>query len=284
MRDMATRIHLKQIYGPLSQKTLPNILKRELMEQFGFENMGLIADVLIARLLQLVHEYSPENKKLLPGQALWLAVAADEKAGPGKPMCLTRLVPVILTIVDPAELESMAMERRSHIELRPASVARLLKEAYAQGGVLCQSDAAVLLRTTTAQVCRAIKAWHEEHPDEMLPYRGTVHDLGRTTTHKLRAVELHLKGLLTREIARRMEHDPSSVDAYLSDFERVWQLHQDGKNLDQISFLTKIARSVVVQYIELIETYITEHGATHNDETPAAAKPLMRPAKRRKSQ
>ena len=68
-----------------------------------------------------------------------------------------------------------------------------------------------------------------------------------------------LQGLLTQEIARRIHHAPEAVDAYLSDFERVYQLHGDGKTVVQIAFFTRIAPSVVRQYIELIDEYeITE--------------------------
>ncbi len=42
MSNRFSRVHYKAVYGPMAQKTLHNILKRELMEQFGFENMGLI--------------------------------------------------------------------------------------------------------------------------------------------------------------------------------------------------------------------------------------------------
>jgi hypothetical protein len=37
--------------------------------------------------------------------------------------------------------------------------------------------------------------------------------------------------LLTREIARRMKHDPSGVDVYVTDFERVMSLRWCKKEL-----------------------------------------------------
>ena len=74
MSDRYSRQHYKSVYGPLSQKTLHNVLKRELMEQFGFESMGLIADALIRRFLELLDAYSPERVRLVPGQMLWYAI------------------------------------------------------------------------------------------------------------------------------------------------------------------------------------------------------------------
>jgi len=258
MSDKFKRLYNKQLYGPLAQKSLHNILKRELMEQFGFENMGLIADALVARFLALIADYTPERKQMLPGQALWLAVAVDDKPGVGKPLWMSRLVPVVVTLVGKSDIERMIREGKNHLEIRPDVVARMLKEAYAQGGVLGFHDVALLLGISQSSVARAVRDWHKAHPDQVLPYRGTVHDMGCTTTHKKQAIELKLMGCLTQEIARRLHHDPESIDIYQVDFERVWQLHKGGRDENQIAFLTQISRSVVRQYIEIIDNHVVD--------------------------
>ena len=48
------RLQQKEIYGPLCQQTLESRLKRELLTNFGFENMGAVADVLIERFMAIV--------------------------------------------------------------------------------------------------------------------------------------------------------------------------------------------------------------------------------------
>jgi hypothetical protein len=256
--DRIKRAHYKAQYGPLAQKTLPNILKRELMEQFGFENMGLIADRLIARFLEILDQYRPNAVRFLPGQALWLAVAVNEKCGYGKTMMRSRLVPVTLTVVSPEDIELMAEERTTFKELRPRIVARILKEAKDQGGVLALTDVGLLLGVSANAVSTAVREYQKQHPRETLPYRGTIHDMGPTVTHKLQAIELKFMGCLTQEIARRIHHDPTNVDIYQNDFERVYQLYRDGKDPNQISFLTRLSRQLVRQYIELIDRHVTE--------------------------
>lgn len=258
MSNRFRRQQYKAVYGPLAQKTLHNILKRELLEQFGFENMGLIADALIQRFLEILDEYTPERIRLLPGQLLWLAVATNEKTGYGKSMLNSKLVPVIVTVISPEDLELMAENRLSFKELRPRIVARILKEAKAQRGVLALSDVGVMLGLSVSAVSVAVKVYQNKHPEEVLPYRGTIHDMGPTNTHKLQAIELKFKGCLTKEIARQIHHDPSNVDIYQKDFERVYALFQDGKDVNQISFLTKLSRQLVEEYIELIEEYVVE--------------------------
>jgi hypothetical protein len=257
MNSFYERQHIKFRYGPLAQKTLHNVLKRELVEQFGFENMGLIADGLIHRFLEILEDFDPKRRTLLPGQVLWLAVSRRDRSRIDQPMWRSKLLPVRLTLLHPDDLVQ-ASQGTAWDDLRERRVVRLLKEAYDQGGVLGQHDVGVLLGLSQATVSRLIRSY-QQRTGELLPYRGTVHDLGRTLTHKRQAGEGRLQGLLTQEIARRIHHTPEAVDAYLTDFERVYQLHRDAKTLVQIAFLTRIAQSVVQQYIDLIDEYeITE--------------------------
>lgn len=254
MKDFYTRQHYKDIYGPLAQKTLHNILKRELMEQFGFENMGLIADALIKRFLELLRRFSPPRSQILPGQILWLAVDTKERCGYGKPMFRTKLVPVVLTLISSEDIKKMAYERKDFKETRPMIVARLLKEAKNQRGVLALSDVGVMLGVSNSAISDAVKRYHKEHPGERLPYRGTIHDMGRTISHKVTAIELRLKGLFTQEIARRIHHDPTNVDNYINNFERVYELYQKGESIEKICFYTKLSLSLVKQYIEIVRS------------------------------
>jgi hypothetical protein len=253
MSSFYQRQHIKFRYGPLAQKTLHNVLKRELVEQFGFENMGLIADGLIHRFLEILEDFDPQRRSLLPGEVLWLGVSRRDRSRLDQPLWRSKLVPVRLTLLDPDDLVE-ASQGTAWEDLRERRIVRLLKQAYEQGGVLGQHDVGVLLGLSQATVSRLIRRY-QQRTGEVLPFRGTVHDLGRTLTHKRQAVEGRLQGLLTQEIARRIHHTPEAVDAYLTDFERVYQLHRDGKTPAQIAFLTRIAHSVVKQYLELIDEY-----------------------------
>jgi len=271
---MRKRLVTKAMYGPLAQKTIHSILKRELMEQFGFESMGLIADALIRRFLEILGQFHTDRQRLVPGQILWLAVAKDEVSGNRKTMAMHRLVPVRLTLLTPGEIGQLA-DGATYQDLLVDRVARLLYEAFEQGGVLALSDVSLLLGYSYAWVRKAVELYHGRHPDKTLPYRGTIHDMGGSISHKRQAVELHLKGLLTTEIAKRIHHDPDNVDRYINDFERIYQLHQDGKTSRQISFLTNISHSVVKEYLHLIDRYI------HTEDTPGTIVKSQKGPKRR---
>lgn len=245
------RLHKKATYGPLCQQTLGAVLKRELLTNFGFENMSLMADVLIQRFLAIIEEYAPLQKRLRPYQTLVLAVDKHEKFGYGKRMEHCRLVPVIINLITPQELQELAQGAKLR-ELRPRIAARILKEAYDQGGVLPFSTVGLLTGLHSNQsVSLAVALFYEQNPDVVLPHSGTIFDLGPTLTHKKATVLLKHQGLLEQEIARRINHHPSAVARYLNDDDRVAQLWQEGKSAEMISFITGLSLSVVQQYIEI---------------------------------
>jgi len=245
------RLHKKATYGPLCQQTLEAVLKRELMTNFGFENMGVIADVLIQRFLAIIEKYAPLQKRLRPYQTLVLAVDKNEKFGYGKRMESCQLVPVMVTIITPEELQELADGAKRH-ELRPKIAARMLKEAYEQGGVLTFSTVGLLTGLhCPSLISRAIASFYQQNPDVVLPHSGTIFDMGRTLTHKKAAVVLKHQGLLEQEIARRINHHPSAVARYLNDDERVGQLWKEGQSAEMISFITGLSLAVVQEYIEI---------------------------------
>jgi hypothetical protein len=180
-----------------------------------------------------------------------LAVDKNEKFGYGKRMESCRLVPVIVTLITPEELQEVA-DGTPLRELRPRIAARILKEAYDQGGVLPFSTVGLLTGLyAPSTVSAAVKLFYEQNPDVVLPHSGTVFDLGRTLTHKRISVLLKHQGLLTQEIARRINHHPRAVARYNDDDERVGQLWEEGKSVEMISYLTGLSREVVQEYIAI---------------------------------
>ena len=231
------------------------------MTNFGFENMGVVADVpfvlgpkdqgLIQRFLAIIKEYAPLQRRFRSYQTLVLAVDKNEKFGYGKRMEECKLVPVIINLITPEELQELADGAKLR-ELRPRIAARILKEAYDQGGVLPFSTVGLLTGLHSATcVSRAVALFYEQNPDVVLPHSGTIFDMGRTLTHKKASVLLKHQGLLEQEIARRINHHPSAVARYNNDDERVGQLWEEGKSAEMISLITGLSLSVVQEYIEI---------------------------------
>jgi hypothetical protein len=243
------RLSNKAIYGPLSQKTLRSALKRELLTHFGFENMALIADLLIDRFLAIVEQFSAAPGQLQPYQTMVIGVDKREQFGYGTRIANLKLKPAIVSLITPEELLELAQGTPLR-ELQPRMAARILKEAYAQGAVLTLSIVGLLFGLSPTTISGWIKQYNASHPDEVLPYAGVVFDLGPSQTHKGCVLMLHYQGLLTQEIARRTNHDPQRVDKYLKDHRRIVTAHQAGHSFDEICLLTGLSPHLVREHLD----------------------------------
>ena len=252
MSTQRKRLSQKTIYGPLTQKTLKSILKKELITNFGFENMHIIADTLIERFLRILHDCSFDKERIKPYQTRVFAVDKNQKLGYGKTMAQTKLIPVTISIITHQELLELSSGKYLK-NLRPNIVARILKEAYSQGGVLSFNDVAIICGTSNVTIKEAVRKYYEQHPDEVLPHIGTIFDCGATLTHKRKIIKLYLSGLLTKEISQRTNHHPFNVDNYIRSFEQIRGLYEDGKNINQIAFFTKFSQSLIKEYIQIIK-------------------------------
>jgi hypothetical protein len=243
-------------FGRPEQKTLHNILKRELLFNFGYEDKVAIADLLVERFLALVEEYSPDPAGLEPGQIVWLAVDINAPPTRGRTMALTQMRPVILTLVHPDDLHRRK-EGEKWRDIFPDIVARLFQQAYEQGGVLAIPDVVALCGCCYSTAQRARARWEKEH-DELLPTRGTIHDLGSRPTHKVQIISLYLQGLNSTEIGRATRHVPECVDRYVDDFERVLMLYRKlgkGRSIPKMAFYTGLSEGLVSQYVAIIKDH-----------------------------
>ena len=115
-------------------------------------------------------------------QMLWFAVAKEEKGGYGKCMKNLRLRPVVLSAVTYEDIKKKA-ESVPQKEIRKSAIARMLREADKQGGTLAETDLSLILSRSNTTIHENITECEREN-NVVLPRRGTVHDLGRSTTHK----------------------------------------------------------------------------------------------------
>lgn len=242
----ASRSMAKALFGPSQEKTLHNLLKRELVLNFGFEHKLKIADVLIESFLEIIDHYGHDKQKLQPYQMVWPAVAADDYPAYGKTMAETKHVPVVLTLWTPEELELLAQGRPLK-KLSAQRIARFHKEAFQQQGVLSTIDVGLILNLSPGRISQVRSQWEKDH-DEILPSRGSWHDLGTTVSHKRKIIQLHLQGFMPSEIARKMNHDPKCVDRYIRDFERTVPFFEEGASVTKIAFYTRMSERLVKEY------------------------------------
>jgi len=248
------RLHQKKVYGALLGKDLRSILKRELLTNFGFQEMGAIADLLIDCFLKIYKEHTKEKDEILPYQTVVLAVDKNQRRGKGKTMAMTKMKPVVINLMTLTERQRL-VDGESITKIRPDMATRMMKETDAQGAELSFNDITMLTGLSVGGVSRLKERYLKSNPDEFIPHSGTVFDMGRTLSHKKQIIEEHLKCLLTKDIAEKMDHHPVNVDKYINDFNRIFELYDDSKTDKQIAFITGLSISLVKEYINLIDEF-----------------------------
>jgi len=76
---------------------------------------------------------------------------------------------------------------------------------------------------------------------------------GLITRWKRHYLDGKFHGNSTSDIARSMSHAPTSVDRYIRDFERVKMLNLKGMSQSEISYITSLSESLVIEYIKIIK-------------------------------
>ena len=254
-KDAYKRLTAKENYGPLMSKDIRTVLKRELMTNFGFESMGVIADLLIDRFLNIIQQYTKPKDQMQPYQTIILAVDKKQRRGKGKTMVMTKLKPVVVNLMTVDERRRL-VNGESIRNIRPDMVIRIMKEVDAQGAAVAYNDLTLLTGLTIGGIQSIKKQYLKNHPNEYIPHAGTVFDMGTAVTHKKQIITEYLKGLLTKDIAEKTKHHTANVDKYISDFNRVLEMYEDGKNEKQIVFITGLSRSLVREHLKLIEEFI----------------------------
>ncbi len=246
------------IYKGLAQKTLANMIKRELIFNYGYDNSIAVADSLANRIVDIIAEYSPPKGNVSPGQMVWLAIDREDFPGRAKKISNTKMKSVILTLISSDDIKKLRLGKK-RADIYPDIIARLCLEAEDQGGLLTLIDLSKILNLSMLSISKYKKKWETSHK-KVLPTRGSIHDMGRTFTHKKEILSLYLEGATTSEIARRTGHDPVNVDRYIDDFQRILLLYEDGNPLSKICFYTGLGRKLVSEYIN----FVKEHNITHS--------------------
>lgn len=252
---VSRRTDRQETYAPLRDKTLFNVLRQQFVTEFGYENKVIFAEAMIARILHTVEAFVKPTALLKPGQLLWMAVAHDGHKHAQQPMQEIPQTPIVLDLVTDEELQALA-NGQAFDAVRQNRLARLLKQAFAQGGVLAQSDLAAISLTHRTQVAQALQRVQETE-QRLLPYRGTVQDVGATLTHKVETIRLFEAGYLEPEICQRLSvpHDLESVENYVQTYKNVLKLLERGFAPREVSGILAISEPLVSAYTAIIREH-----------------------------
>jgi DNA-binding NarL/FixJ family response regulator len=257
------RAHREKNFSPLRDKTLTNVLRQMFVTEFGYENKVIFAEAMIERILETINAFVKPISMLKPGQMLWMAVLDDGRKHARQSMREIPQVPIILDLVTDDDLQSLA-DGADFITVRRRRHARLLDQAYAQGGTLAHTDLSAI--TLTSERVTGSDVQHiQQAEDRLLPHRGLVHDLGPTLSHKVEVVRLLEAGYLEPEIARKLSpvHSLRSVERYAQIYRNVLKLLKRGFTPSEIAGILDISQRLVETYVEIVNEHhpqvITEH-------------------------
>ncbi|MEA3226086.1 MAG: DUF1670 domain-containing protein [Planctomycetota bacterium] len=221
-----------------------NFLARECPRFFG----PTLREKLTDEIIHIFEAIAPERSRMKPGQVLWNALDQSTRGdSPGR-----RYVPVVLTLICEEDIEQLTQDMAMK-EVAQNSVARMIREAYEQGGILSSRDLGLLTLRHGSSVSSIRKHYEEKHQCT-LPHPGVLHDMGSSISHKALVVK---KAILEKkdpaQVARECNHTQGAVDRYLKDYHRVKTLYDLDQDIEFIHLATQISKHVIKQYINLIK-------------------------------
>lgn len=255
----------KAQFGPVEQKTFSSALAQLLEKMLPQLSGWIIRDKVVKEVVQLVDEFFPKHSHLRMGQVMWPAIDEKESSGYGKSIKKSMLKPVFLDLIAEEDIQSYMKGAKAR-EIKQNASIRLFRQAKEQGGVLTYSDVASMLKLSPSTIGSYIREWEKKH-GELIPRRGTVHDMGRSLTHKKSiCFKVIIEGKSLEQVQKETKHSPEAITRYVKDLKRVWTCLNAGLTIQETSFSVKISDSLVYEYQNLIDEYKRLNSA--NEEFP----------------
>jgi DNA-binding CsgD family transcriptional regulator len=239
-------------FGPLQKKTFTAALDRFFENQCPQLGGQLTRQVIVNKVQDLVDEFYPPNTHLRMGQVMWPAVDENETTFYGKTIEKTKLKPVFVDMIAPQDIEAVLKGEKAKT-IRQQAAVRLFHQAKDQGAVLTGVDVATMMRLSPATISNYVRQWEKQN-QKTVPRRGTIHDMGRSITHKKRiCYKVIVEGKSIEQTARETQHSPEAITRYVKDYKRILACLSQGLTPKDTAFVAKVSRNLVYEYMSLIE-------------------------------
>lgn len=223
---------------------LMNFFATECPKLFG----PIMREKLAEELIDLFEAVAPEATRLKPGQLLWNALDKNTRGDSPR----RRYIPVVLTVVCQEDVDQLSTGVTMS-EIAQKAIARMIHEAYDQGGILSCRDLGLLTLRQPALISTLRRRYEATHGCT-LPHTGALHDMGSCVSHKTTIItKVVIEKKDPAQVARACHHSQRAVDRYLKDYQRVKTLYKLNHDIDFIHLATQIAKHVIVQYVHLIK-------------------------------
>ncbi len=229
--------NIAQQYEPVKKQTYHTRLKQLLKEELNIYGKPKVLDLLAEEIERLNEENYPKNEYMRPGQVRVIVPSLRDRPSFGQRIEDTELVTVTLDVFTREDIESYARgEDRNKIQQE--RLARIANQAKTQGGLLSQPMAGLLLGIKQGRVS-GYAIGYQKRTGKVIPLRGVVHDIGRSTTHKEWIINLYQRGYTEAEIVWITGHTIQSIGKYLKRYKQMEVLIEE---IGEIPTIDKAAR------------------------------------------
>ena len=245
---MIEQTQAKKYYSSSKERFIRQMLirfiKRELPRMLG----SILREKIVDEIIGIINKVKISKEYIEPGQMLWLAIAKETRPDRQN----RKHKPVILTLITEEDCEKLSRGTKMK-EIAGESIARIMREAYSQGALLSMRDIELFTWRSKASLVKFRQSYESEHK-VVLPFTGTLQDMGSCITHKdaiVKKIVIDKKD--PRIVAKETHHSQRAVDHYIKDYNRVKQVYFKEQSEDYISSVTGIAKHIVRQYINIIK-------------------------------
>jgi Protein of unknown function (DUF1670) len=240
-------------YAACTRKTFQSVLCHLLQTEFPATFGPTVTRLFADKIEELYERCHPPLARVKVGQVLWLAVAASDRAH-NQRIENTRLVPVLLDLVTPKDIDA-TFHGGQRLATRRDKVVRLFQQAFAQGGVLSEADVALLLHVHDHAISEEVRAYERASGDSV-PRRGTIHDLGRSVSHKAVICYKRLvEKKSTSQVAQETYHSPEEVEYYVQCCRRIQLCCDNGMSPEDTALATGHSLFLVHEYLRLLQQF-----------------------------
>ena len=158
----------KKRYKSAEQRFLKPTLVRFFMQEFPRYFGKKTTENIVDEIIKIFDRLHPHKERMMPGQIFWQALNKNTRAGSKN----VKFTPVILTLVNQEDVDRCAKGDKISVIARQA-LARMINEAYQQGGILSSRDLALLTLRGSSWVSSMRIKYEQEH-QVILPHTGSV--------------------------------------------------------------------------------------------------------------
>lgn len=245
-------------YESLQKREFRHAIIRLLERDYKLLGSRRVLGMLANDIVDLQREFFPDLSRCAPGTIVWRTT--DARCG--KPSYGTRtedlpVKTVFLPLVTEEDIE-VRLQRfwgkgkvQKQFERDVDVVARLVKSAHQQGGLLSQAEVSALINRSLGAVSNYIQRYHETHED-ILPTKGIMLDQGSRPTHKAMIIALYEQGHDELAISRKTQHSLEAVGRYLRAYKNIKLLLEKGLTTTELMQATGKSQHMVSQYQKIV--------------------------------